>query len=577
MDFNWNIKGYSEEDLERAEALSKEFSLLTPTALILLQRGLSSSEEVRKYLYPSLKNLHDPFLMKDMNKAVDRLNKAISEHQKIMIYGDYDVDGTTSVSLIYRFLRETVYSDKYLNFYIPDRHDDGYGVSFRGINFAKEWGAELIIVLDCGVKAVEEIAYAKSIGIDFIVCDHHHPGEILPDAVAILDPKRADNTYPFEHLSGCGVGFKFMQAFAIRNAISLSFLYKHLELLALSIAADLVPIIDENRILAYYGLRQLNNKPSLGVKGLMSISELEGKTIDIDSIMFKIGPRINASGRMMNGKEAVKLLISKDANKVKRKSSELDKYNNQRRELDIQTTQEAINIIKQNPALLNKKIIVLRNEEWHKGVVGIVASRIAEKYNRPTIVLTRCNEDNYSGSARSVSGFDLYKAIESHKDLLGNFGGHPFAVGLTVPKNNVDTFTLDIENYAMQNIENAEIKKNIDVDLALDIDKINFRLLKELQYLAPFGVGNEKPVFMSDGLCDAGYSKIVGNDKKHIKLTICKYLEKQKIFRGIAFRQAKYAQNIISGNEFSIIYTLSENEFAGQKQLQLLVRDICIK
>ena len=577
MDFNWNIKGYSEEDLDRAKALSKEFSLLPYTALILIQRGLSSSEDVRKFLYPSLKNLHDPFLMKDMDKAVDRLNKAISEHQKIMIYGDYDVDGTTSVSLIYRFLRETVYSDKYLNFYIPDRHDDGYGVSFRGINFAKKWGAELIIVLDCGVKAVEEIAYAKSIGIDFIVCDHHHPGEILPDAVAILDPKRADNTYPFEHLSGCGVGFKFMQAFAIRNAIPLSLLYKHLELLALSIAADLVPIIDENRILAYYGLKQLNNNPSLGVRGLMNISELEGKTIDIDSIMFKIGPRINASGRMMNGKEAVKLLISKDPNKVKCKSHELEQYNNQRRELDIHTTQEAINIIKQNPKLLSKKIIVLRNDEWHKGVVGIVASRIAEKYNRPTIVLTRCNEDNYSGSARSVSGFDLYKAIESHKDLLGNFGGHPFAVGLTVPKNNVDTFTLDIENYAMQNIENAEIKKNIDVDLALDIDKINFRLLKELQYLAPFGVGNEKPVFMSEGLCDAGYSKIVGNDKKHIKLTICKYLEKQKIFRGIAFRQAKYAQNIISGNEFSIIYTLSENEFAGQKQLQLLVRDICIK
>ena len=436
MTNKWNLRVPTTEEIQKRDQLAKELDLSPVIALLLVQRGITSAEEVKKFFRPSLNDLHDPFLMPDMDKAVARLNKALGNKEKILIYGDYDVDGTTAVSLVYKYLR--LYSTA-LDYYIPDRYDEGYGISYKGIDYAAERGITLVISLDCGIKAIEKIEYAKQKGIDFIICDHHMPDDVLPDAVAVLDAKRTDSIYPYEHLSGCGVGFKFMQAFAISNNFPFSDLEKLLELTAVSIASDIVPITGENRILAYYGLRQINNNPSLGLKGIIDVCGLSTKDITISDIVFKIGPRINASGRMMNGKEAVELLLAKSVEIAKEKSESINQYNEERRELDKKITDEANAIINGFSNIDDQKAIIVYNPNWHKGVIGIVASRLTEKYYRPAVVLTKSSE-LITGSARSVTGFDIYKAIEGCRDLLENFGGHTYAAGLSMKVENVELF-----------------------------------------------------------------------------------------------------------------------------------------
>jgi single-stranded-DNA-specific exonuclease len=537
----------------------------------MVQRGIETTDEVRQFLNPSLRYLHDPFLYPDMRKAVDRLNRALGNKERIMIYGDYDVDGTTAVTLVYKFLEQN--NGKWgLDYYIPDRYDEGYGISERGIEYAKETGVTLIIALDCGIKAVEKIAYAKSLGIDFIVCDHHMPGDTLPDAVAILDAKRVDSVYPYEHLSGCGVGFKFMQAFAISNNLEFSRLKILLDLVAVSIASDIVPITGENRVLATFGLKQLNHSPSRGLKGIIDIGGLAGKDISISDIVFKIGPRINASGRMMNGKEAVDLLLSKDTETAKEKSENIDQYNDDRRELDKKTTEEAYVILEQNPSLVEGKIIVIFNREWHKGVIGIVASRITEKYYKPAIVLTQSN-GFISGSARSVTGFDIYKAIESCKDLLENFGGHTFAAGVTIPEANIDAFKRRLETFANEHMIEKQMTQTLDIDVNLKFKEINMNLLADLKRLSPFGPDNTKPVFCSFGVRDAGTSKLVGKEQEHIKLDLIDD-SSDTVISAIAFGMCRHFESIQSGKPFDICYTVEENTYNNTTNVQLLIKDI---
>lgn len=574
---NWNIASLSEEEEVLADHLARELNLTAIVGRLLVLRGITSVEEAQEYFHPSLSKLHDPFLMRDMDLAVKRLNKAVGNKERILIYGDYDVDGTTAVTLVYKFLRSTVCSHDELNYYIPDRYEEGYGISYRGIDFAHEWGARLIIVLDCGIKAIEKVAYAKSLGIDFIICDHHNPDEVLPDAVAVLDAKRTDNTYPFEHLSGCGVGFKLLQAFAQSNNIDMKKLYCHLDLLAVSIAADIVPLVGENRILAYYGIKQLNTHPSLGLKGIIKTSGLDGKPIDMDSIVFKIGPRINASGRMMNGREAVDLLLASDKDSARKQSAHINEYNLERRKLDRVTTEEALLQLKEDAELENRKILVLYSPEWHKGVIGIVASRITERYYRPTIVLTRSG-DHISGSARSLGGFDVYKAIEYCKDFLVNFGGHTYAAGLTIKPDFLNDFIERIRSYAETAMEPEVLVPQIDIDAEISLHDITPRLMREIKSMAPFGSGNEKPVFVSRHAVNAGRTRAVGAHDEHLRLDITNQENTIKPINGIAFQLAKKNLHYIQQKKpFSLVYTIEENNYHSNSFMQLQVKDIALE
>ncbi|KGN75623.1 recombinase RecJ [Porphyromonas macacae] len=577
MTNNWNIASLSEEEEVLADHLARELNLTAIVGRLLVLRGITSVEEAQEYFHPSLSKLHDPFLMRDMDLAVKRLNKAVGNKERILIYGDYDVDGTTAVTLVYKFLRSTVCSHDELNYYIPDRYEEGYGISYRGIDFAHEWGARLIIVLDCGIKAIEKVAYAKSLGIDFIICDHHNPDEVLPDAVAVLDAKRTDNTYPFEHLSGCGVGFKLLQAFAQSNNIDMKKLYCHLDLLAVSIAADIVPLVGENRILAYYGIKQLNTHPSLGLKGIIKTSGLDGKPIDMDSIVFKIGPRINASGRMMNGREAVDLLLASDKDSARKQSAHINEYNLERRKLDRVTTEEALLQLKEDAELENRKILVLYSPEWHKGVIGIVASRITERYYRPTIVLTRSG-DHISGSARSLGGFDVYKAIEYCKDFLVNFGGHTYAAGLTIKPDFLNDFIERIRSYAETAMEPEVLVPQIDIDAEISLHDITPRLMREIKSMAPFGSGNEKPVFVSRHAVNAGRTRAVGAHDEHLRLDITNQENTIKPINGIAFQLAKKNLHYIQQKKpFSLVYTIEENNYHSNSFMQLQVKDIALE
>lgn len=577
MTNNWNIASLSEEEEVLADHLARELNLTAIVGRLLVLRGITSVEEAQEYFHPSLSKLHDPFLMRDMDLAVKRLNKAVGNKERILIYGDYDVDGTTAVTLVYKFLRSTVCSHDELNYYIPDRYEEGYGISYRGIDFAHEWGARLIIVLDCGIKAIEKVAYAKRLGIDFIICDHHNPDEVLPDAVAVLDAKRTDNTYPFEHLSGCGVGFKLLQAFAQSNNIDMKKLYCHLDLLAVSIAADIVPLVGENRILAYYGIKQLNTHPSLGLKGIIKTSGLDGKPIDMDSIVFKIGPRINASGRMMNGREAVDLLLASDKDSARKQSAHINEYNLERRKLDRVTTEEALLQLKEDAELENRKILVLYSPEWHKGVIGIVASRITERYYRPTIVLTRSG-DHISGSARSLGGFDVYKAIEYCKDFLVNFGGHTYAAGLTIKPDFLNDFIERIRSYAETAMEPEVLVPQIDIDAEISLHDITPRLMREIKSMAPFGSGNEKPVFVSRHAVNAGRTRAVGAHDEHLRLDITNQENTIKPINGIAFQLAKKNLHYIQQKKpFSLVYTIEENNYHSNSFMQLQVKDIALE
>ncbi len=565
----WKVKEPTNQQIEIQRKLEAALDLSPILSRLLVQRGITSPEEAHRFFKPSLDDLHDPFLMADMDKAVKRLTNAIHHKERILIYGDYDVDGTTSVSLVFKFIKK--FYDN-IDFYIPDRYNEGYGISVQGIDFATAQGCKLIIALDCGIKAIEKVAYARNAGIDFIICDHHTPDEQLPEAVAVLDPKRSDCNYPYKHLSGCGVGFKLLQAFSSRNDIPFSELEPLLDLLALSIASDIVPITGENRILAYYGLKQLNANPSVGVKSILDVCGLSDKEISISDIVFKIGPRINASGRMKLATEAVELMVSNDINFAREKSDTINEYNNDRKDLDKNITDEAIRLIASNEEYCNRKSIVVYKPDWHKGVIGIVASRLAEEFYKPAVVLTFSN-GLASGSARSVPGFDVYKAIDSCRDLLENFGGHRYAAGLSMKAENVPLFEQRMEQYVACTITEEQMLPQIDIDAVISFSEITPRFVNVLKQFSPFGPGNTKPVFASYNVKDAGPSKLVGKDQDHLKLDLTDE-STATVMNGIAFGMGKHHADLKAKKPINICYTIEENNFAGSTTTQLLIKSI---
>ena len=568
MNHKWNYQPITPEQAETSQTLAQELGISPILGQLLVQRGITKAVDAKKFFRPQLPDLHDPFLMKDMDIAVERLNKAMGKKERILIYGDYDVDGTTAVALVYKFIQQ-FYSN--IDYYIPDRYNEGYGVSKKGVDYAAETGVKLIIVLDCGIKAVEEITYAKEKGIDFIICDHHVPDDVLPPAVAILNPKRFDSTYPYDHLSGCGVGFKFMQAFAINNGIEFHQLTPLLDLVAVSIASDIVPIMGENRVLAYHGLRQLNSNPSIGLKAIIDVCGLSEREITMSDIVFKIGPRINASGRIQNGKKAVDLLIEKDFQAALEKSNQINQFNETRKDLDKSMTEEANKIVDHLEKLSERRSIVIYNEAWHKGVIGIVASRLTEIYYRPAVVLTR-TDNLATGSARSVSGFDVYKAIEHCRDLLENFGGHTYAAGLSMKIENVPEFTRRFEQYVTDHILPEQTSATIDIDAQLDFRDITPKFFFDLKKFNPFGPDNPKPVFSTLNVYDYGTSKVVGRDQEHIKLELVDN-KSNNVMNGIAFGQSSQARYIKTKQSFNICYTIEENTHK-RGEIQLQIEDI---
>ena len=565
MQFKWNYEPLTPDRQQAARELADKIGMSPVMAGLLIQRGIKTESAAKRFFRPMLNELIDPFLMNDMDVAVDRLNDAMGRKERIMVYGDYDVDGCTAVALVYKFLQQ-FYSN--IDYYIPNREEEGYGVSKKGIDYAAETGVKLIIVLDCGIKAVEEIAYAKEQGIDFIICDHHVPDEVMPPAVAILNPKREDSTYPFKHLCGCGVGFKFMQAFAKNNGIPFSRLIPLLDFCAVSIASDLVPVEGENRTLAFHGLKQLNQAPSIGLKAIIEICGLTNRELTMSDIVFKIGPRINASGRMMNGREAVDLLVERDLQRGLTMATRINEYNEQRKDVDKQMTVEANEIVERLESQQHLQSIVLYDEGWKKGVVGIVASRLTELYFRPTVVLTVI-DGMASGSARSVAGFDVYDAVKSCRDLLENFGGHTYAVGLTMRQENIPEFRRRFQEYVDNHILPEQTQQTLDIDMELDFQQINKRLLNELKRLAPHGPGNSKPLFITRNVFDYGTSKVVGRHQEHIKLELVDS-KSAVVMNGIAFGQSAAARYIKSKRSFDIVYTIEENTYKrGEVQLQI--------
>lgn len=565
MNYKWNYEAPDAATAAAEEKLAKEVGIHPALGKLLFDRGIRTEQETRHFFRPQLTELYDPFLMDGMHKAVDRLNEAMGRKERVLVYGDYDVDGCTAVALVYKFLQQ-FYSN--IDFYIPDRYEEGYGISKKGVDFAAQTGVGLIIVLDCGIKAVEEIAYAKSLGIDFIICDHHVPDEELPCAVAILNPKQLDNHYPDVNLSGCGVGFKFMQAFAESNGIEFNKLTSLLDLCAVSIASDIVPVMGENRILAYHGLRCLNSNPSIGLQAIIEVCGLADRELTMNDIIFKIGPRINASGRMQNGREAVELLVEKDYPGALEKAGRINLYNEARKDLDKQMTEEAVEQVRDLPELDQRRSIVIYNEDWHKGVIGIVASRLTEQYYRPAVVLTR-SEGMATGSARSVSGFDVYKAVQSCQDLLENFGGHTYAAGLTMPVEHVEEFSRRFEEYVAEHILDEQTEASLDIDALLDFKDVNFRFYQQLRKFAPFGPCNPKPIFCTKRVYDYGTSKVVGRGQEHIKLELVDN-KSNNVMNGIAFGQSSQARYIKTKRAFDICYTIEENTHKrGEVQLQI--------
>ncbi len=552
-------------------ALAKRYADTPAICELLVQRGVTSVKEAEQFFSPSLRDLHDPFLMPQMDLAVARLNRAMGSKQRIMVYGDYDVDGTTAVSLVYKYLRN-YYSN--IDYYIPTRYDEGYGISRRVIDEFHQQGVKLVIILDCGIKAIEEIRYAASLGIDFIICDHHVPDDELPPATAILNPKLEGSTYPYQHLSGCGVGYKFMQGFSMSNGINPIDLESMLDLVAVSIAADIVPMTGENRILTYHGLRRINSNPNMGLRAILRISGLSGREITISDVIFKIGPRINASGRMQSGREAVDLLVARDAADALEKAKAIDQYNKDRKELDKRITEEANAILSLRDEIhSDKKSIVIYNKEWHRGIIGIVASRLTELYYKPAVVLTHSN-GLATGSSRSVQGFDIYKAVDASRDLLENFGGHTYAVGLSLKEENIPEFTRRFEEYVANNITTTQLTPQLDIDTYITFADITPRLLSLLKRFNPFGPGNQKPVFCTRNVTDFGTSKLVGKQLEHIKLELVDDTS-GKVFNGIAFNLAGHFDHIHAGKTFDICYTIEENKHRNASDsIQLQIKGI---
>ena len=621
MTYQWNIRRLTAVEMETQALLEKELNISSAAARMLVVRGIQTADEARAFVRPSLDKLHDPFLMKDMDKAVERLHQAITQGEKILIYGDYDVDGTTAVAVMYRFLEgigrggaamgrsqselmdngpianspqgvqypigETASN---IDYYIPDRYTEGYGVSQQGIDYAAEQGCGLIITLDCGIKAVEKVAYAKGKGIDVIVCDHHTPGDELPAAVAVLNMKRNDCPYPYKDLSGCGVGFKFAQAYTQRYLVdngrsraamgrSQSELMDngafHLlpltQLLAMSIASDIVPITGENRILAHFGIQQLNKAPFTGLSAIMQVAGIETKKLTINDLVYKIGPRINACGRMKSGRAAVELLLTDDPDFARQQAEEVNHHNEDRRDCDTETTREALAQLQEDPTFATRRSTVVYAPHWHKGVVGIVASRLTETYYRPTIVLTAGEDGIISGSARSVGGFDIYTAIDSCSDLLTNFGGHKFAAGLSMHINDLPEFQERFEAYVAANIQEHQLQPTLDIEAELELGDITKQFYNVLRHLEPFGPGNPRPLFVSRRLINHRDTRAVGKEREHLRLDVT---DRINAITGIAFGRADMAEYIQNGNAVDICYELNENTFNHHTSIQMMVQDI---
>ena len=552
-------------------ALSAELGIDQVLANLLVQRNITTAERAREFFKPDLSKLHDPFLMKDMDKAVERLEKAISNEEKVLIYGDYDVDGTTAVALMYTFIRNF---NPNVEYYIPDRYDEGYGISYKGIDWGHENGYTLIIALDCGIKAVEKVAYAKGLGMDMIICDHHLPDEELPPAVAILDPKRHDCSYPFDDLSGCGVGFKLIQAYAMRKSIPFAWVESFLDLVAVSIAADLVSMTGENRILAYYGLERLNQSPRKGLQSIIRLSGLENHKISVDDIVFKIGPRINAAGRMESGRTAVHLLVSRSDEEAQNIGKIIDLHNKERKSVDKQITKAAIESVMNDSSFRDRKSTVVFDPKWNKGVVAIVASRLVEAFYRPTIVLTESN-GLITGSARSIAGFDLYEAIKECSEYLENYGGHMYAAGLTLKKENLKPFEEKFEQVVAEKITEDILTPVVQIDTFLDFKQITpkfFRII--LKQFQPFGPGNQSPVFITENVYDNGNGRLVGSGNGHMKLELIQEDEPYRYISAIAFNRAEHFEHLHAGNPVDICYSIAENYYRGIANIQLRVKDI---
>ncbi len=557
---------FAESDEEAITNLQNELKVSRILCDLLVKRGIKTYEDAKNFFRPSLQNLHDPFLMKDMDKAVERLEMAMKGNERILVYGDYDVDGTTAVSLLYGFIKEYYYNVEY---YIPDRYTEGYGISFQGIDYAVESGITLIVALDCGIKAIDKVDYASRRGIDFVICDHHRPGDELPKAYAVLDPKREDCTYPYTELTGCGIGFKLVQAFAQKSQIPFEKVRSLLDLVVVSIAADIVPITGENRVLAHFGLIKLNGAPRPGLRSLIELSNAK-KPIEISDIVFYIAPRINAAGRMDSGKAAVKLLTSKENSTAVVNADVLDVQNTERREIDKSITEEALIMVRSSDILLDKKSVVLYNPGWHKGVIGIVASRMIENFYKPSIILTDSDDLYAAGSARSVAGFDIYNAIEACSDLLEQFGGHKYAAGLTIRKDNIPQFIDKFEKVVVGSIEEQLLTPEVKVDAELDVRYLTLNFYKIIRQFAPFGPSNLKPIFASRNLQDTGNSSVVGQDDRHLRIEAA---SADCTIKGIAFNLSPKA-DLVKNGPFDICYSLSLNEWKGNRSLQLTIKDI---
>ena len=575
MTYKWNIRCLTAVEQEIQQQLEHELNISSAAARMLVVRGIQTADEARAFVRPSLEMLHDPFLMKDMDKAVERLHQAITQGEKILIYGDYDVDGTTAVAVMYRFLQNLVSNllplTFNLDYYIPDRYTEGYGVSQQGIDYAAAQGCNLIITLDCGIKAVEKVAYAASKGIDVIVCDHHTPGEELPNAVAVLNMKRSDCPYPYKDLSGCGVGFKLAQAYTSRYGLPFDNLIPLLQLLAMSIASDIVPITGENRILAHFGIQQLNKAPFTGLSAIMAVASIEEKRLTISDLVYKIGPRINACGRMKSGRAAVELLLTDDPDFARQQAEEVNHHNEDRRDCDTETTKEALAQLQGDPMFANRRSTVVYAPHWHKGVVGIVASRLTENYYRPTIVLTASEDGIISGSARSVGGFDIYAAIDSCSDLLTNFGGHKFAAGLSLHINDLPEFQERFEAYVAAHIREDQLQPTLQIEAELQLGDITKSFYNVLRHLEPFGPGNPRPLFVSRHLINHRDTRAVGKEREHLRLDVT---DRVNAITGIAFGRADMAEYIQNGNAVDICYELNENTFNHYTTIQMMVQDI---
>ena len=563
----WDIKSGADE--KAVSELAKELTISKSLASILVQRKIDTFDKAKKYFRPSLNDIHDPFLMKDMDKAIERIERALGEGERILIYGDYDVDGTTSVALVYSFLSKLTDN---IDYYIPDRYGEGYGISYKGVDYACDNKISLIIALDCGIKANDKVDYANEKNIDFIICDHHRPSENLPSAIAILDPKRDDCDYPYDELCGCGIGFKLIQAFSQKNDYPFDDLLQYLDLVAISIGCDIVPITGENRILAYYGLKQVNRNTRTGIRCMLELLELKNG-LTITDLVFVIGPRINAAGRIDHAKKAVQLLISDTEEAAFDVSKRINEDNQNRKELDKSITQEALGMIEDVEFLKNAKSFVLHSSNWHKGVVGIVASRVIETYYRPTIILTS-DGATASGSARSVKGFDVYNAINACQDMITQFGGHKYAAGLTLPTHNINAFREKFEEVVSNTITEEQLTQSIEIDADLILNEITPKFYRILEQLAPFGPQNMRPVFLTTGVLDTGYSKTVGTDDLHLKLSVYQKGNTNFKLNGIAFNMGYHYAKISQGIPFDIVYNIEENNWKGNVSIQLKIKDI---